>query len=421
MIAAPAGISSVDPLCPLLAGCAIVHSVAGSLATSASRAVAGSVFAAFTSWLSAGAAWLVPHVVALAVGARVGTGRRSGIDLTSSWFTAGRESLFALSGLALLAMLCAATIGAIVHQDLRRLARTWAVYLPVSIVGGALAVVLTEKALQLCDAMCAAVSAGAGRAGYGAFARLVRAALVPGIPQFVAVMVSVLLIIGSVLLWLELVLRGAAVYLAVFLLPLALAGLVWPATALAAKRMVEILVALVFSKFVIVASLTLGLGAIGAAHGVDATLTGSAIMLMSAFAPFAVMRLAPLVEVAAIGHLEGMSARPHQAVRRAATAMAYAPNHPAAALLGRVTSQGGSDQRGGDATRAVAARITAEHAGDWPVPPAPTTRSSVGASASRGFPADSGGPASGGTRNAPPAGPVAGETSGRGARRGAGE
>lgn len=383
MIPAPsAGLFPAAPVCPVPPlGCALARSVAGSVAgsaaRSASRAVARSVFAAFTAWLSAGAGWLVPHAVSLAVRGP-GTAHAGGIRLTGAWFRSSRRNVLSLSVLVLLVMLCGATLGAVIRQDLRRLLRTWAVYLPVSILGSAAAIVLTDKALQVCNAMCAAVSVGTGRAGYSAFGRLMRAALVPAVPQFVAVVVSVLLILGAMFLWLELVLRGAAVYLAVFLLPLALAGLVWPATAIAAKRMVEILTALVFSKFVIVAALTLGLGAMSSAHGIDATLTGSAIILLAAFAPFAVLRLVPLVEVAAIGHLEGMSRRPYQAARRVATSMAYAPNHPLTAMLRQAGGQSRDGEEAG-AVSGVTARLIAEHLGDWPSPPT-AAHSAAGAS-----------------------------------------
>ena len=58
--------------------------------------------------------------------------------------------------------------------------------------------------------------------------------------------------------------RAAAIYVAVFFMPLALACYVWPATTAIAKRTVELLAALILSKFVIVATLTLGVAAL---HG----------------------------------------------------------------------------------------------------------------------------------------------------------
>src|SRR6202021_473452 len=99
--------------------------------------------------------------------------------------------------------------------------------------------------------------------------------------------------LAAVALWMEMVLRAAVVYIAVFFLPLGLAAFVWPATAHITKRFVEILVAAIGSKFVIVATLTLGEGFIGhhgtGGVGIDDTVTGAVVLLLAAFAPFAVL------------------------------------------------------------------------------------------------------------------------------------
>ena len=56
--------------------------------------------------------------------------------------------------------------------------------------------------------------------------------------------------------------RDAAIYVAVLFLPLVFAGLVWPAAAPWSKRLVETIVAIILSKFVIVAVLSLAASAL---------------------------------------------------------------------------------------------------------------------------------------------------------------
>ncbi|MGH9054569.1 MAG: hypothetical protein ACRDYY_01675, partial [Acidimicrobiales bacterium] len=121
--------------------------------------------------------------------------------------------------------------------------------------------------------------------------------------------------------------------------PLVLVTYIWPATAAMAKRVVEILAALIVSKFVIVATLSLGAAALQGRMSADKALTAGAILLLAGFAPFTLMRLAPLVETAAIGHLEGMSRRPFRAVAGAAS-MAVSNGMPMAGLL--MSAKGGS-------------------------------------------------------------------------------
>ena len=69
-------------------------------------------------------------------------------------------------------------------------------------------------------------------------------------------------VFGAVMVWVELLIRAAAVYVAVLFLPLALASLAWPAIAHWCRRLVDTLVALVLGKFVIVSVLSLAAGAL---------------------------------------------------------------------------------------------------------------------------------------------------------------
>jgi hypothetical protein len=65
-------------------------------------------------------------------------------------------------------------------------------------------------------------------------------------------------------------------------------------------RLVELLLALIFSKFVIVSVLTLASEALGHADGqVSVLLPAMALIVLSTFAPWALMRILPFAEIAA--------------------------------------------------------------------------------------------------------------------------
>ena len=117
---------------------------------------------------------------------------------------------------------------------------------------------------------------------------------------FLAFFVGLLDAAGALVLWLELLMREAAVYVIVLMLPLAFAALVWPARRVWAVRAVELLVALILSKFAIVAVLALAAAALGHSVfvGPDAMLAGLALVRSAAFAPWALLRLLPLAELA---------------------------------------------------------------------------------------------------------------------------
>src|ERR1700732_2611210 len=95
------------------------------------------------------------------------------------------------------------------------------------------------------------------------------------------------------------------------MLPLAFAALVWPARRIWAIRAVELLIALILSKFAIVAVLTLGSAALGHSSwtGVSGQLVGLVLLLLGVFTPWALLELLPPHELAsgAVGSLRSAS------------------------------------------------------------------------------------------------------------------
>lgn len=340
-------------------------SVAGGVAREAATTVIGT----FVSALAASAAWTVGHVATLIM-------RPTGIVATAGqvrlqspgWFSAEYHLMLKLVVLVVLPLLLAATTGAVLRQDVRRLARVWGIGLPVALLTGLLGTQLTQLALSATDGLCEAVMAADGSHVHAALGSVAAGIVTPGAPQLIAGVISLLLIAGAVLLWLEMVLRAAAIYIAAFFMPLALACYVWPATVGIAKRALELLSALVVSKFVIVATLSLGLAALGNTGPPDSPVVGGAILLLAGFAPFCLLRLAPVVEAAAIAHLEGMSRRPARAVARAARTAAAAPGSPVVMRLLAMSPSRRAESRPPHLAAVVAQRIPdrpADYETDW--------------------------------------------------------
>jgi hypothetical protein len=116
---------------------------------------------------------------------------------------------------------------------------------------------------------------------------------------FLAFFVGLLTVGAAVLLWLELLMRGDAVYVIVLMLPLVFAGMVWPARRMWAVRAVELLVALILSKFLIVAVLSLAGAAIGnGLHSATGLIAGLSLLTLGICAPWALLRFFPMAELA---------------------------------------------------------------------------------------------------------------------------
>jgi hypothetical protein len=288
---------------------------AGEIIAAPVRAAAGGAVDMLTSWVADGAQWLLGKVVSF-------IDHSTSPDLGAEWFSQRYQFMIGLAALVILPMLLIAAIRAVMNQDVSQLLRSFFVYLPIAILGTFVAVSLTQTLLAVTDAMSAAVAKGVagdvsqifdsvgeglGTAGSAA----------PAAPSFAIFFGALFLILGSFFVWLELLVRSAAVTVSVFFLPLMLASLVWPATSRWTRRLVETLVALILSKFVIVAVISLATAALAdpGGGGFGAVMGAAALMLMAAFSPMALLKLMPMAEGAAMSHLEGVGRKPIQTMR----------------------------------------------------------------------------------------------------------
>lgn len=371
-----------------------VASAASSAVGSAASSVVGfgvdSVLNGLGSWVAQGAAWLL---------GQIGTviGDTTSVDLGASWFRAHYGTMAELAGVVIVPLLLLGIIQSVYRQNLSSLVRSVLVNVPLALLLTAVAVTLVQLGLSVTDAMSDAVARGSGLDA-GHFMSSVVVALSgttatgqPSTPAFVLFVGALAVVVGAVLVWVELLIRAAAVYVAVLFLPLALASLAWPAIAHWCRRLVDTLVALVLGKFVIVSVLSLAAGALAAGTGSTATggtpssssssssagggftavLGGAALLMLSAFAPWALLRLLPFVEAGAVGHLEGLSRQARHSVSAPVRSLARTAMQQASA--GAVASAGaamaggalGSVLGGGARTRGRPPAVSG-HPGDGP-------------------------------------------------------
>ncbi len=230
-------------------------------------------------------------------------------QLGTTWFSSTYWRMAGISALLTLPFLFAAAIQALLHSDLTLLLRAALGYLPLSMLAVGIAAPLTMLLLAASDEMSSIISSAAGQAGGHFLAQLGRytgiLSLVARSP-FLVFLIGLLTAAGAIVLWVEMLMRQAAIYIVVLMLPLAFAALVWPARRVWAVRAVELLIALILSKFVIVAVLSLGGTALGRGGGIGGgMLAGLVLVLLGTIAPWALLKLLPITELAsgAAGHL----------------------------------------------------------------------------------------------------------------------
>lgn len=283
-----------------------VMSAAGGVTSQLAGFGANAVLGAISDWVVSAAQWLLGQI-----GGFLSSSTRP--DLTAHWFTSHYQVMAGVAAAVVVPLLLVSAIQSIMRQDPSPLVRAAVVHLPLALLLAAVSVELVQLSLAAVDALSSTVSASAG----GDTSKLlseVATALEPpasvgepGAPAFVVFIGALVVVFAAFALWLELIMRTAAVYVALMFLPLALAGLVWPSTMHWSKRLAETLAALVLSKLVIVAVLSLAAAALANGKGFAQVLAGAALLLLASFSPFALLRLLPAVELGAVSQLEGVS------------------------------------------------------------------------------------------------------------------
>ena len=275
-------------------------------------------------------------------------------NVEAAWFS-GAGSPYAtvrnLAGLLLLAFVFLALIQGLLAGDAAGMIRRIVADLPTAVFGMVVTVTVVAKLVELTDSLSTAMLAQSGDqslhflSGFGTTVTV-------GTNGFAAVIVGLVAAVAALLLWIELMVRSALIYLLVALCPLGFAAMTWPAAKGVIRKMIELLIAVIVSKLVVCIALSIGVAALAGAgtatpgagvgdagaQGLGALLVGTAILGLAAFSPFLVLRLMPVAEAALVAH--GISRGPVRAAQ-ATTSNAYHVQS-LSRLAGNAPSRGGS-------------------------------------------------------------------------------
>ncbi len=269
----------------------------------------------------------------------------STVNLDQGWFAgpAARDILQSVgifAGALLVLFLLAAVIQGLVRGDVAMMVRTAAIEVPMSVLGMVAVTTVTGVLLALTDGVSSMVLAGAPE-NIARFLAIGEAESIVKLGLFGFILVPAF-ILAAVLVWIELVVRSSLIYLLLAFSPLVLAARVWPMLSGAWHQLCRIGLALIVSKFAI--ALALGLGSAALANGgpgnlgasgpnpndvgtqvgltVGGLIVGVSLMVLSAFAPFVVLKLLPVFEAAVLA--QGISRGPMRAAHSGAQIAYYA-------------------------------------------------------------------------------------------------
>jgi len=314
-----------------------------------------SVLDQFTKWIGDAAKAVTDQIISF-------VGNSTGVDLAGAFgqnahTAAVFHKVLGLSGVLMVGFVFLGVISGLLKGDPGAIARVALVRVPTSIAGTVALVAVVDLLLKVTDGASAFVIADAP-GDLAAFTETISNAAMATGNGAAAGLLGLVYLLGALMCLMALVVRSALIYLLIAIAPVLLAARVWPAAAGAFKKLCEITLALIVSKFAI--ALSLGIGAalladgssLGAnsATGVDSAgqsigklAAGAAIMGVAAFCPFLLLKLMPLVETAVLA--QGIGSAPVRGANQS-TSMAFHGSSIKDRLT-RSTSSGGSAGGGG--------------------------------------------------------------------------
>jgi hypothetical protein len=284
----------------------------------AASSLSKGVFGQITAWASDGAVWLLGEVAELAQ-------KTTSPDLLSKGFLRSYRQMAAIATALAALMLPFAVLESLGRGDGAMLWRVFLVNVPLAAIATSAAYVVVALLIAACDGFCEAIAhstasdtraffkgavqalagaGGAGGAAAGTASADAGAGTVSGaaagaaeVPLFVGFIAAILAAFAAFLVWVELLMRDAAIYVVALFAPMAIAASIWPRWSSALRRTAELLVVVVFSKFVIVAIIALAASLLAHNEGkVEQVLAAGALLLLACFSPFVLFKLVPFAE-----------------------------------------------------------------------------------------------------------------------------
>ncbi len=242
------------------------------------------------------------------------------------------STLLGLAPLVALIALVANVLSSLRRVEPAALLRDTMIAAPLIVLGVFGARPIAQLILTLVDALCSGASAHASATLTTLTSQA--ANLPSGVPQFAVLVLALAEVVGAMLLWFELIVRNAILALLLALAPMVFASALWTPLRKLSVRLIETFVALAMSKFVVVVALAIGVQATQTGS-VVVVITGVALCLLATLAPFTLLRLVPLLEGSAVHALDGLRQRATSGAKRvASTVAAGATNLAPAAVPG---------------------------------------------------------------------------------------
>ncbi len=220
------------------------------------------------------------------------------VDVTSPDYVGVYNVLFGVAVFIMLIFFCLQLITGRIHRDPTALSRA-ALGLAKSVLGSFLVITLTALLLEVTDQLAVGIVQATGNTmeGMGTQIGLLAAGLAtinitaPGVGAILTIFLAGLAITAAAIVWFSLLIRKALLLVAIVFGPVALAGATWDATKGWFAKWATFVIALIFSKLVLVVIFLVAIGQVSAPIEADLAsisdpIAGVVLMFIAAFAPY---------------------------------------------------------------------------------------------------------------------------------------
>ncbi len=303
------------------------------------------------------------------------------VDVTSAEYVGVYNVLFGVAVFIMLVFFCLQLITGLIHRDPTALSRA-ALGLAKSVLGSFLVITLTALLLEVTDQLAVGIVQATGNTmeDMGTQIGLLAAGLAtinitaPGVGAIITIFLAGLAISAAAIVWFSLLIRKALLLVAIVFGPVALAGATWDATKGWFAKWATFVIALIFSKLVLVVILLVAIGQVSAPIEADLAsisdpIAGVVLMFIAAFAPYITYKFLSFV---GFDMYHAMSSE--QEAKSALNRPVPVPSAPKADTAKKVLD-GGSDSGGTPSNGG---------GGGGPTPPPPPSSSVARASAGAG-------------------------------------
>lgn len=231
------------------------------------------------------------------------------VDVTGAQYIQVYNLLFGVALFVMLVFFCLQLITGLAHRDPTALSRA-AIGLGKSVLGSFVAITLTATLLEITDRLAIGIVQATGNTmeGMGDRIALMATGLMavnvasPGVGAILTIFLAGLAIAATAIVWFSLLIRKALLLVAIVFAPIALAGFSWDAARGWFGKWVAFVVALVFSKLVLVVLFLVAVNQTAAPIDLDLAsisdpIAGVVLMLVAAFAPYMTYKFISFVGV----------------------------------------------------------------------------------------------------------------------------